>query len=108
MDIKYKHGLCDYICPLIIVLIIGCLIGYLLYKNACKKHVFLYSDALRSIKEINKKYVFAPLKYNVVKKTYDDMINYNNVSPLDIFYCFVDKFYLAIKSDIQDIILTLF
>ena len=85
----------------ILVLLLGSIIFYFVYQEMCKNYVLLHSKAIIELNKINKKYIFLPLKYNNYKIVYDYRVNYDNVSPTDLFLCYVEKNYSIIKEDIK-------
>lgn len=85
----------------ILVLILGIIIFYFVYQEMCKNYVLLHSKAIIELNKINKKYNFLPLKYNNYKIVYDYRVNYDNVSPTDLFLCYAEKNYSLIKEDIK-------
>lgn len=85
----------------ILVLLLGSIIFYFVYQIMCENYVLLHSKALIELNKINKNYNFLPLKYNNYKIVYDYQVNYDNVSPTDLFLCYVEKNYSLIKEDIK-------
>lgn len=85
----------------ILVVVICIIIFFFVYQEICKNYVLLHSKALIELNKINKKYNFLPLKYNNYKIVYDYRVNYDNVSPTDLFLCYVEKNYFLIKEDIK-------
>lgn len=85
----------------ILVLVLGSIIFYFVYQVMCENYVLLHSKAIIQLNKINKKYNFLALKYNNYKMIYDYRVNYDNVSPSDLFLCYVEKNYSLIKEDIK-------
>lgn len=85
----------------ILVLVLGSIIFCFVYQEMCKNYVLLHSKAIIELNKINKKYNFLPLRYNNFKIVYDYRVNYDNVSPTDLFLCYVEKNYSLINEDIK-------